>query len=253
MSRAVAPILALALVAAAPAAAAAQTCEADRLAVRFTQPVPAADTLRFVDAATGFSIRFTRSVDDRLPDTWVFSSGAPLDLSSYRRLRLDEPCLQFASSLGPAALPLADGNCYGVIKVTAATSCWSLRVETEPWGYPFRVATSGRKPTKRKDDGLLNWNLEAGLPRQSANVDIFDRDREDDLLLSIPVTYSRIVGSKGRLDLTSDKFVDHVVLPGVDAAKLDEPNDDVIRERRLNRMRTNAALKKLAAIVLLGE
>jgi len=258
MTRLVAGIW-LVAVAVIPSMVSATACkDADALAMQFTPPmVPNVNNLHFVDSKTGSTLKFIAEIDPELPHTWTYSHGALLNLSTFNNFHLlSEACLRELSHIGPKPVLLA-GKCYGLIRVTAAPTCWSLQVKTDPPGYPFEVEAGG-KPQLHSGflPQLKQWNLVANLSReQLAKVVIYQRaDNKpagNKLPISIPVTYSRLSGEGGHWDLAQGEIADNIVFPYLGRKSMKGANEDVLQLRRQRLYRTDPALRRLVGIKLL--
>lgn len=83
----------------------------------------------------------------------------------FRGLRLRVPCYETVLTTEAKALPEA-GTCWALIHYRlGSSSCWALRVDSEPERTPFRVLTESKERTIRLPGPETGWNVEADLPR----------------------------------------------------------------------------------------
>jgi hypothetical protein len=141
------------------------------------------------------------SPDQELPGFWTYRT-TNLRLEQIIGLVPTAACMVFSLRGAPyvARLPVgkADAPCYAVFQFDAKPTCWSLRVKSDPYGYPFQLA--GR--SKHIIDGFdKNWNVERNLPQKVVEVKIFDPEQIERCLFAIdkvaPVT---VANGLGKLD-----------------------------------------------------
>jgi hypothetical protein len=205
---------------------AARACKPDRLSVRFTVPVPVAETLELVDSATGDKV--TLGLSASLPNTWTFSPGRVLhDLSMYRNLRPRDECIQVSAVLGPDSLTLDDGACHGLMRMTATVTCWSLKVMSTPYGYPFEFEGKG-VARERRDNGGEGWNVVKRLKKQipELSIDVFAK-KANVLLVRIPTTYAELSDAGGAAELDFEGLLERIVLPKPVYNNFNEPQEGV--------------------------
>lgn len=134
------------------------------------------------------------STDPNLEDLWIFTSAAPLALADISTLVPSVACIDFTQRNTPLVVRLPDGKCYARFEFRAETTCWSLRVKSTPYGYPFKVQLENKPKLERiESQENPDWNLVKDLPLGSATVEIFDRQQRNLLLVALKdVTYVRL-------------------------------------------------------------
>lgn len=130
------------------------------------------------------------SKDPKLKDLWIFTSQAPLALADIGTLVPSAACIDFTQRTEPLIDRLQDGTCYATFEFLTKPTCWSLRVQSRPYGYPFEVRLGKQKQRFDRKEEDFNWNLVRDLPLDIATVEIFDnRQRTLSLLALEDVSY----------------------------------------------------------------
>lgn len=176
-----------------PVAAHGQPCGLPKmLALRFVGPAPDDQVVSLRDPRPRQSFEFVKSLDPKFPrTTWIHDRGGPTKVAEFKGLRFEGRCSN-ARLTGPQVARLEDGVCYGVIEATVTSTCWSLRVVSNPYGYPFQVLVGAQPRDPRAEGSDKGWDVEPNLPRaQPANVRIMARGTINPLL-SIQVSYARL-------------------------------------------------------------
>ncbi len=174
----------------------------------------------------------TPSTDPNLKNLWISTSTAPLALSDIKNLVPSVACIDFTKRTAPLVTRLLDGKCYAKFEFLAKPKCWSLRVKTRPYGYPFQVRLGDQsKPPRLESDTDPDWNLERDLPIGSATVEIFDRKQSKLLLLAIKdITYVRLKSDPETWKLDKDRLDEYFSVP-------DNQNEVFTEAERLVRKR----------------
>lgn len=150
------------------------------------------------------------SNDPNLKDLWIFSSTALLALPDIQGIEPSVTCMSFVQRTNSVIDRLADGKCYALFEFNTKPTCWSLRVVTKPYGYPFQVRLGRNSEAKlRLESGSdPDWNLEKDLPLGPiATVEIFDRHQKKKRLLAIgDVTYVRLRSDPKAWELDKSKL-----------------------------------------------
>jgi hypothetical protein len=195
-----------------------------------------------------------QSSHPKLAGLWIFRSSAYLGLEDLKGLAPVADCLGFALRTPPKVDRLEDGSCYGIFEYQATFTCWSVRVKSVPYGYPFQVVLEphSERGMRIESDADDNWNLEKDLPRSRAIVEIYEQvDKPKRRLLAIDgVTVVRLRNDPEASELGRDQLVDYVDV----SSNFNNPMaEDARREARRRRMSEDPDLKRLKKIVLAAE
>lgn len=176
----------------------------------------------------------------------IYVSNSWLKAAKVREVKAKPtPCLHFTPIGAPYIDRLKDGKCYWVLKLNAKPTCWTLRVETVPLGYPFQVVAGQRKPLRQESNEDSEWNLERDLPRGTpATVEIFDLTGSKALLVISDIKFARLAGGDGWTVPKSD--FPRYIAPGNGAdTKQDLPvQGDALRARN-RQLAETATLKEI--------
>jgi len=231
-----------------PVAAQGQPCGLPKmLALRFVGPAPDAQVVPLRDSQPRQSFDFVKSLDPKfLRTTWIHDRGAPTKVAEFKGLRLEGQCRN-ARLTGPQVARLEDGVCYGVIEATVTSTCWSLGVDSLPYGYPFQVLVGAQLRDPRAERPDKGWNVEPNLPRaQLANVRILARGTTKPLF-SIRVSYARLQDPKQFWQLSETEKKASIFVPDDTPASLLDSDlyENALLARRAQLWEENPLLREL--------